>query len=73
MVFCSVANGGRILPGDERLAEVLRTVRLGQLLDVPGGPSQGLNRTADWGGVLSLGEQQRLAFARSDHWKPTFG
>lgn len=29
------------------------------------GPATGLDTMADWAGILSLGEQQRLAFARS--------
>jgi putative ATP-binding cassette transporter len=38
----------------------LRDVGLGAVLDRPGG----LDAEADWGSALSLGEQQRLVFAR---------
>ena len=49
---------------------MLRRVRLGLLLERGAGSGnarttgRGLEHLADWGGVLSLGEQQRLAFAR---------
>jgi putative ATP-binding cassette transporter len=45
---------------DAVLQNVLRHVRLPSLLDRHGG----LDAVRDWGKVLSLGEQQRLAFAR---------
>ena len=57
-------------PSDSELESMLRQVRLGLLLSrsSPGsngsGARTGLDNLADWGGVLSLGEQQRLAFAR---------
>ena len=77
-------------PGDAELADALRRVRLGALLDRNssgeagnghsgaaglngssngaadggGGGARGLDATADWASMLSLGEQQRLAFAR---------
>ena len=41
----------------ERAAEVLRSVQLGHLIDK-------LDEEADWGRILSLGEQQRLGFGR---------
>jgi putative ATP-binding cassette transporter len=41
----------------ERAVEVLRLVQLGHLVDR-------LDQVADWGRILSLGEQQRLAFGR---------
>ena len=44
----------------EQLMEVLRTVRLEDLPDRVGG----FDVELDWADVLSLGEQQRLAFAR---------
>lgn len=45
-------------PGDDVVAaDVLQAVQLGHL-------SSRLNETADWGRILSLGEQQRLAFGR---------
>ncbi|GGX91372.1 ABC transporter ATP-binding protein/permease [Vogesella alkaliphila] len=42
---------------NEHAAEVLRSVQLGHLVDK-------LDEGADWGRILSLGEQQRLAFGR---------
>ncbi|EFJ22548.1 ATP-binding cassette transporter, subfamily D, member 3, SmABCD3, partial [Selaginella moellendorffii] len=45
---------------DADLMEVLRRVKLEQLLE----RSIHLDANADWSSVLSLGEQQRLAFAR---------
>ncbi|XP_002969260.2 ABC transporter D family member 2, chloroplastic [Selaginella moellendorffii] len=53
-------------PADDQLAEVLRQVKLGQLLT----RCNGLDSFADWSSVLSLGEQQRLAFARMLLSKP---
>ena len=68
--FCS--NGShrqKPLPSDSDLERVLRQVRLGLLLDRGSAsngknPGKGLDHLADWSGILSLGEQQRLAFAR---------
>lgn len=45
------------LNDDERLADALRQVNLGHLADK-------LDITNDWSRILSIGEQQRLAFAR---------
>ncbi|OVA13939.1 ABC transporter-like [Macleaya cordata] len=45
---------------DDELVQVLEDVRLGYLLS----RFNGLNSTYEWSSVLSLGEQQRLAFAR---------
>lgn len=47
-------------PADEYLVEAMHRVQLGYLLDRLGG----LDERADWSAMLSLGEQQRLAFAR---------
>ena len=47
-------------PSDDALRSALRAVALEQLASRPGG----LDASADWAAVLSLGEQQRLAFAR---------
>ena len=47
-------------PSDEALVAALRAVSLQPLASRPGG----LDAAADWAAVLSLGEQQRLAFAR---------
>lgn len=38
-----------------------------------GAAHSGLDHLADWGGILSLGEQQRLAFARQSRWLATSG
>lgn len=51
----------RPLPSDDTMREVLRTVQLGPLLERIQG---NLDAAADWASVLSLGEQQRVAFAR---------
>lgn len=79
-----VGGSGAVMtpPADADLAEALRKVRLGVLLErtfAAGGsgnrsgngsngavetPTNGLDCVADWASVLSLGEQQRLAFAR---------
>ena len=47
-------------PSDETLIDVLEDVRLGHLLE----RCEGLSSKVEWASVLSLGEQQRLAFAR---------
>ena len=44
-------------PPDDKLKEILQTVDLPALVDK-------LDTTDDWSRILSLGEQQRLAFAR---------
>jgi len=46
--------------GDERLLEILQEVRLEELAERVGG----LDAVQDWEKLLSVGEQQRLAFAR---------
>lgn len=48
-----------VKPTSEDLIKVLEDVRLGYLL-----PRFGLDSTCEWSSILSLGEQQRLAFAR---------
>jgi len=48
-------------PTDEKLHAVLRLVNLPTLADRVDGD---LDRLADWANMLSLGEQQRLSFAR---------
>ncbi len=53
---------------DEQLRSVLRTVRLEDLLERLGG----FDVELDWADVLSLGEQQRLAFARLFLNRPGF-
>lgn len=47
--------------GDDRLHEVLETVNLPMLADRVDGD---FDREADWANMLSLGEQQRVSFAR---------
>merc|ERR1712176_213875 len=53
-------------PEDEFLNQVLHDVQLGDLLERCETESQscGLDADMDWSSTLSLGEQQRLAFAR---------
>jgi putative ATP-binding cassette transporter len=53
---------------DGELLEVLKTVNLEDLADRFGG----LEIEADWGKILSLGEQQRVAFARVLLARPRF-
>ncbi len=58
MLRTAVAYPAPGLPGDdERLVQALREVNLGHLTDK-------LDVSSDWGRILSIGEQQRLAFAR---------
>lgn len=52
-------------PSDEKLAETLRLVELPALTDK-------LDAADDWSRILSLGEQQRLAFARVLLSKPDY-
>lgn len=47
-------------PSDAELIEVLERVNLGHLMD----GCDGLDAFMEWSSVLSLGEQQRIAFAR---------
>lgn len=47
-------------PNDGELLDALEIVRLGHLMD----RCDGLDSYVEWASVLSLGEQQRLAFAR---------
>ena len=51
-------------PDDAQLVSVLQRVQLGHILQRHGGSAASLDQTEDWASVLSLGEQQRLAFAR---------
>lgn len=51
----------RPLPSDEDMRRALLAVRLGPLVERVKGD---LDAKAEWASVLSLGEQQRLAFAR---------
>ena len=69
---CRDSAHSRQPPGDEQLREVLAQVRLSPLLqrcsqassNGSGAPAAGLDCQADWAAMLSLGEQQRLAFGR---------
>ncbi|KAA6420322.1 MAG: abc transporter family [Trebouxia sp. A1-2] len=61
----------RAVPSDQEICQVLRQVQLGPLLDrVSSDAGAGLDTSADWASMLSLGEQQRLAFARIIISKP---
>jgi putative ATP-binding cassette transporter len=53
---------------DEELLEILESVNLPRLVDQVGG----LDVEADWSNLLSIGEQQRLAFARVLITKPRY-
>ena len=59
-------NNGITLKGDAELLEILRNVKLETLASRMGSGDEqvGLREHKDWTKVLSLGEQQRLAFAR---------
>jgi vitamin B12/bleomycin/antimicrobial peptide transport system ATP-binding/permease protein len=54
---------------DEEIRQVVADVNLS---DVLGRVDDDLDRVLDWGNVLSLGEQQRIAFARLFLRKPKF-
>jgi len=54
--------------GDESLRVILRQVCLPDLIEKHGG----LDAVRDWGKVLSLGEQQRIAFARILVSRPSY-
>lgn len=59
------SRSNRAVPSDRDICQVLRQVQLGPLLErVTDGGGSGLDTAADWASMLSLGEQQRLAFAR---------
>ncbi len=53
---------------DDELLDVLESVNLPNLVDQVGG----LDTVADWGNLLSVGEQQRLAIARILITKPRY-
>ncbi len=57
----------RPLPTDDEMRAALRAVQLSPLLERING---NLDAAADWAAVLSLGEQQRIAFARVILAKP---
>lgn len=44
---------------DDKLIQILESVELGYLVD-----NWGLDQAADWADILSVGQQQRLGFAR---------
>lgn len=52
-------NNEQMKPNTDELIKILEDVRLGYIL-----ARFGLDSTHEWSSVLSLGEQQRLAFAR---------
>lgn len=54
---------------DQRIQEIVQIVNLTDVLDRVNGD---FNRVIDWGNVLSLGEQQRVAFARLLARRPRF-
>ena len=66
------SKGQCLLLDDSVLLEILAKVDLEDLAkrSGEGDPYRGLNTILDWGNVLSLGEQQRLAFGRILAHKP---
>jgi len=61
----SSGSGGRgQRPTDARMIDMVERVGLGGLFERYGGANEALGKVEDWSGILSLGEQQRLAFAR---------
>jgi ABC-type uncharacterized transport system fused permease/ATPase subunit len=60
-------NGARLEPSDEWLIDMLQAVRLPRLAEL----SQ-LDVSTDWSQQLSLGEQQRISFARILLAEPSF-
>ena len=63
----------RLLEVDQTLLKILKEVKLDSLASRMGSGDalRGLSVFSDWSKVLSLGEQQRLAFARVLYNKPT--
>ncbi|MCE4557953.1 ABC transporter ATP-binding protein/permease [Roseateles cellulosilyticus] len=59
---------GRATLDDAELQALLERVQLGDLAERHGG----FDTVQDWGRLLSLGEQQRIAFARVLYCKPEF-
>jgi vitamin B12/bleomycin/antimicrobial peptide transport system ATP-binding/permease protein len=59
-------QGSSVEISNSRLLEILQAVNLGDLPSRVGDGNDlaGLDATADWSNMLSLGEQQRLAFGR---------
>lgn len=66
------SSAGDVEQIDNYLIEILKEVKLDNLADrmCRGKPVKGLYKEKDWSKVLSLGEQQRLAFARVLYNKP---
>ena len=58
---------------DDKLLDILKAVRLGNLAARLGSGDEvaGLQIQADWSKILSLGEQQRLSFARAIYNEPS--
>ncbi|CAM9272834.1 unnamed protein product, partial [Ectocarpus fasciculatus] len=68
-----VATEGGLKADDDELLDLLEKVDLGRLAVMMGSGDAhaGLGAVRDWSDMLSLGEQQRLAFARLLYNKPT--
>ena len=56
-----IPQNGSVLIDDDRIRKILKLVRLE---DVTARVDDDLDALVDWANVLSLGEQQRVAFAR---------
>ena len=71
-IFFNVSSAHRSQV-DDKLLEILRAVRLGDLAARLGNGDEavGLQMQADWSKILSLGEQQRLSFARAIYNEPS--
>jgi len=54
--------------GDAEIVQLIETMRLGHLLTRP----EGLDAVEEWDSMLSVGEQQRLGFARMLYHKPKY-
>ncbi len=51
-------------PSDEQLTALLHQLGLGHLMDTAGGSTVSLDVVRTWETILSVGEQQRIAFVR---------
>jgi ABC-type uncharacterized transport system fused permease/ATPase subunit len=66
--YCAMRAAGADVIPEAELRRLLALVDLEYLAERPGG----LRAAVDWGGQLSLGEQQRLGMARLVYHRPKF-